>query len=175
MRDLTKILAAAAALAAALPATTAAAQSSQPACPATPAAPPAEFAGWAAPVAAKAATVLDTVTLVAVGQAARLELAAADKVTFAHPPEKVAEPGGHAGLVALDVTKRGRYRVALGAPAWIDLVRDGAVEKSVAHGHGPVCTGIRKIVDFNLEPGRHILQLSGAPAAEVVLMVAGPR
>lgn len=174
MRDLTKILAAAAALAAALPATAAAAQG-QPACPAAPAAPPAEFAGWAAPVAAKAAAVLDTVTPVAVGQAARLELAAGDKVTFAHPPEKVAEPGGHAGLVALDVAKRGRYRVALGAPAWIDLVRDGAVEKSVAHGHGPACTGIRKIVDFDLEPGRHVLQLSGSPAAEVVLMVAGPR
>ncbi|MGK6317976.1 homogentisate 1,2-dioxygenase [Sphingomonas sp. DT-204] len=173
MRDLSRILAAVAAAVATVP--PAAAAQSRPACPATPAPPPAEFAGWAAPAAANAAASLDTVAPVAVGQAARLELAAADKVGFAHPPEKAAQPGGYAGLVALDVAKAGRYRVALGAPAWIDLVRDGGVEKSVAHGHGPACTGIRKIVDFDLQPGRHVLQLSGAPAAEVVLMVAGPR
>ncbi|UIJ44610.1 hypothetical protein LZK98_16325 [Sphingomonas cannabina] len=174
MRDLTKILAAAATLAAALPTTTAAAQSSQPACPANPAPPPAEFAGWTTP-AARTVSTNDRVLPIAVGQAVRLTLAPGSEVAFARAPEKAPAAGSFAGLVALEVPKAGRYRVALGGPAWIDLVRDGAPLASAAHGHGPACTGIRKIVDFDLQPGHYFLQLSGSPAAEVVLMVAGPR
>jgi hypothetical protein len=43
--------------------------------------------------------------------------------------------------------------------------------KSTAHGHGPNCTGIRKMVDYRLTPGPYILQISanGQPQMTVLL------
>ncbi len=42
---------------------------------------------------------------------------------------------------------------------------------SVAHAHGPDCTGVRKMVDFRLSPGAYILQLSGATEASLPVMI----
>lgn len=68
--------------------------------------------------------------------------------------------------------RAGTYRVALGAPAWIDLLADGEPLASTGHGHGPACTGVAKTVDFRLQPGRYVLQLSGASQAETTVMAA---
>ena len=86
-------------------------------------------------------------------------------------PDHPGAAGTFGGLFAFSVTEAGVYRVALGAGAWIDVAKDGGAVRSSAHGHGPDCTGIRKFVDFPLQPGRYILQVSGAPAAELALMV----
>ena len=66
----------------------------------------------------------------------------------------------------------GTYRVALSSGAWIDLVRDGEPVASTAHGHGPNCTGVRKMVDFPLTPGRYTLQLGANGEAEMRVLVA---
>jgi hypothetical protein len=62
------------------------------------------------------------------------------------------------------VTRPGTYRVALGQKAWIDVVRGRAGVASSAHAMGPRCTGVAKLVDFPLRPGRYVMQLTGAPA-----------
>ena len=56
--------------------------------------------------------------------------------------------------------------------AWVDVVRAGRALASSAHGHGPACTGIRKIVDFRLQPGRYVLQVSGGTSASVPVLIA---
>lgn len=104
----------------------------------------------------------------------RLALLPTGDVRFAAAPERPATQG-YSGLASFEVAKEGRVRIALDKGAWIDVARDGKVIRSVAHGHGPACSGIRKIVDFDLQPGRYLLQIVGAPAAEISALVATPQ
>ena len=70
----------------------------------------------------------------------------------------------------IDVKKAGRLVVALDGGAWIDLVHEGAVVKSATHGHGPACSGIRKMVEFDVTPGRYLLQIVNAPSDKIRAM-----
>ena len=108
---------------------------------------------------------------IAVGQARNAVLTPIANVTFPVAPERAADAGTFGAVLAFDVTAPGTYRVALGQGAWIDLVKDGKALTSTAHGHGPACSTIRKIVDFDLGPGHYTLQLSGAKAAAMAVMV----
>jgi hypothetical protein len=78
--------------------------------------------------------------------------------------------GAHGGLFAFEVGAAGRYRLALGAAHWVEVVANGAAIPSVAHGHGPDCTPVRKFVDWDLKPGRYLLQVTGDPAAVQLLL-----
>lgn len=72
----------------------------------------------------------------------------------------------------LTVDTAGRYGVAADSKVWIDLVANGTAQASVEHGHGPACSGIRKIVWFDLKPGTYDLALTKGEAASVrVLLV----
>ena len=51
------------------------------------------------------------------------------------------------------------------------MIANGAALPSVHHGHGPACTPIRKLVDWDLKPGRYLLQLTGEPATVQVQIV----
>lgn len=155
----------------------ASAQGSKPAqgCSAT-ASPSPELAGWSrdAPLSV-AGTAAGAAAPLTVGRAARLRLTRTPSVRYILPPKKQGEPGGNGGLASFTVARAGTYRVALGSAAWVDVVRDGKAMSSVGHGHGPACSGIRKMVDFRLEPGRHLLQLAGgADPIATVLVVALP-
>lgn len=86
---------------------------------------------------------------------------------------RVSATGGEA-VVAFRVTTPGRYRVALDQPGWIDLLRDGKSIESVGHGHGPDCTTIRKIVDFDLAPGQHSIKLTKLVKPQARLMLIAP-
>jgi hypothetical protein len=111
-----------------------------------------------------------------VGETARVTLAQTGSVTYPVHPEKPAAADSFGGLLQLVVPARGGYRVVLGSRAWIDLVAPGgrAVD-SVAHSMGPPCTGIRKMVDFTLEPGTYTVQISGnAEPATSVLVIRNP-
>ena len=84
------------------------------------------------------------------------------------------KPGG-AVLIGFKVKTAGRYGIALDQRGWIDVLpglSGGEALKSVAHGHGPECSTIRKIVRFDLEPGLHRLYLTGLdkPVAKVMLV-----
>lgn len=76
---------------------------------------------------------------------------------------------------AFTITQPGRYRVALDQPGWIDIVRDGKALTSVAHGHGPNCTTIRKIVDFDFVSGNYTLKLTKLTKPRAKVMLVAPQ
>lgn len=108
----------------------------------------------------------------AIGSAANLELKPATGVTFKPALARPAKDGTFGGYFPLTVSKAGRYRVALSRGAWIDLVQKGVRLKSADHSHGPACSGIAKIVAFDLKPGRYWLQLSEAKEPAISAMVS---
>lgn len=131
-----------------------------PRCAATDAALPATLSGWAAPA-----------TEFGVNKAVMLQ--AGDAAKLAGVPAG-AKPGG-AVMIGFRVEKAGRYGVALDQRGWIDVVPGavgGEALKSAAHGHGPQCSTIRKIVRFDLQPGLYRLYLTGLdkPAAKTMLV-----
>lgn len=139
-------------------------------CPA-PVAPTGELAPWTGPVPLSSASDAAHLSHSAIrpGQAVTLALHPADRVAFPAPPGK---SGGNGGLAELTIAEAGTYRVALGTSAWIDLMHGGKAVASIAHGHGAPCTGIRKIVDFPLEPGRYVLAISANQDARTQVLVA---
>lgn len=149
------------------------AQDMAPAACTAPMVPTGALAPWADPVALAAAnsTARSAGARLAIGQAARVALLQTPAVRYPLRPEKPGGSVSFGGLVRIDVREAGTYRVALDSAAWIDLVREGQAVSSSAHGHGPDCTGIRKMVDFPLTPGRYTLQIAanGAPQATVLV------
>lgn len=142
------------------------------ACPATPAPLPAGMTGWARPVAATGGASAAKASPLRIGTAVDAALLPTPRITYATPPEKPGDATSSGGVFAFTVTAPGRYRVALGGGAWVDVLRGTAAITSVAHGHGPACSTMRKMVDFDLKPGRYLLQVAGSAAAKLPLMVA---
>jgi hypothetical protein len=130
---------------------------------------PPELAGWRAMVPASAAR---NPVAIPVGTGVRAKLLPGGDVVYPVAPAKKGAPGTSGGVFVFEVARAGRYRVALGAGAWIDVVQGSTVLQSKAHGHGPQCSPVRKMVDFDLAAGRHLLELSGAPSGTLALMVA---
>jgi hypothetical protein len=142
-------------------------------CPATPASVPAELAGWAAaqPLAAARDPQGLPAAALTPGKAVDLTLGQTSGLAYAMRPERPGDPVSHGGMAQLKVAKAGHYRVAIDSAAWLDLVAGGKGLESVAHSHGPACSGIRKMVDFRLEPGDYVLQIAGNGSARVRVMV----
>lgn len=142
------------------------------ACPATAAPLPPEYAGWPMMKAVTAGANPDAAAGLTLGIGARATLTPTPRVSYAATMKHMGTPASFGGNLAFLVVKPGRYRVSLAAPAWIDVVTGGATLTSVAHGHGPDCSGIRKIVEFDLAPGPYLLQVSGNEMATLGVMVA---
>ena len=106
------------------------------------------------------------------GSAARVSLLPTQWVRYPLRPKPRGNVAKFGGLVALDIARPGTYRIALGSHARVDVVVAGAALEPKAHGHGPGCTGISKMVDYELQPGRHILQLSGNGEAQTSVLIA---
>lgn len=129
------------------------------ACKATDASLPAALAGWNMPgdeLVRDKAVSLDTV----------------DGATLKGLPAQ-AKPG-RAAMIEFRIAKAGRYGIALDQPGWIDVLpgaAGGAALASVAHGHGPDCSTIRKIVRFQLAPGTYRVFVSGLRQAKAKLML----
>lgn len=136
-------------------------------CPTTPASLPAELRSWTRPTAVTAGTDAAHAARIRPGETVRATLLPSSAVRFAFQPPKGE---GHAGLFAVEVERAGRYQVALGDRAWIEVIADGAPLPSVAHGHGPACSGIAKVVEFNLPSGRSLVQITGATTARITLL-----
>jgi len=129
---------------------------------------PDDMTSWRTPVVRNAAASAADLGKAALpwGQAVKVRLLQTPAVTY---PMRPAKPGGsvsYGGLLQLTVKDHGSYRVALDSPAWIDLVSaSNAPVDSFGHGHGPACTGVRKMVDFVLEPGVYTLEVSATGSA----------
>lgn len=137
----------------------------------------AELTPWNAPVAMQAAAsdAQTSGSVLPIGKAARLTLKKTSDVRYPHRPGKPGDAASFGGLLRIDVKAAGTYRVALGSAGWIDLVRAGKPVASAAHAHGPACTGIRKMVDFSLTPGRYTLQIAAGDTEQTAVLVAALR
>lgn len=144
------------------------------ACGAVDAALPPAFAGWTAksPVVSASAPGALAGAALTVGSGAAAMLHPTPEVRYAVLPEKPGGSVSQGGMFSLNIGQPGTYAVALGSGAWIDLIRDGATVASTAHGHGPACSSIRKVVDFDLKRGRYIVQVSANADPELRIMVA---
>ena len=142
-------------------------------CPATPAPLPAALSGWAAPKPLAAAKTIEAAsgTLLKIGEAADLALSPTPEVSYGLRPERPGGSVSHGGMATIAVETEGTYRVAIDSPAWLDVVADGKSLESVGHGHGPDCSGIRKMVDFKLTPGRYLLQIVGNGSPKLRVLV----
>ncbi|OYY65388.1 MAG: hypothetical protein B7Y49_06560 [Sphingomonas sp. 28-62-11] len=82
-----------------------------------------------------------------------------------------AARGGRAATLFITVANPGSYTLALGNAAWIDVASSGSTLVSTGHGHGPACSGIRKMVTFDLLPGRYAMRLSGMKTATIEMAI----
>lgn len=143
----------------------------QAACPAGAEPVPPALAGWAAGMPVSAAADAGAAPAAPIGKPVEVALHPAAHLKLPAPPARAAAADSHGGIVAIDVARAGRYRVVLSNASWIELVSNDRAVASTGHGHGPRCSGMRKIVDFDLPAGRHLIQLSGSGDATVRLMV----
>lgn len=164
------LLASAAFLASAVPAH---AQHQEANCPAAAEPLPAALSGWSAraPLAAatdKAGLGAAALTL---GKGVDLALRPTPEVHYRVRPENPGGSVSHGGLAGFTVDRAGTYRVAIDSAAWIDVVQGDKLVESVAHDHGPACSGIRKMIDFALRSGAYVLQVAGngTPAISVIV------
>lgn len=150
------------------------APAAEAACPADAAPLPPELAGWTArtPLAAAADVPGLAGARLTIGGAVDLSLLPTPRLHYALRPENPGGSVSNGGMASFAVEREGRYRVAISSAAWIDVVRDGAVVASVVHGRGPACSGIRKMVDFTLQPGDYVLQIAGSGSPAISVLVA---
>ena len=135
---------------------------------------PADLAAWTAQTplaAATSAATLGKARLIP-GRAVAADLPRTSDVHFVTQPEKPGGTVSHGGMFELQVDKAGTYVIALGSGAWIDVLKDGKALVSTAHARGPDCSTLRKMVDFPLEPGRYVLQVSANADARLPILLA---
>lgn len=135
---------------------------------------PADLKPWAGPRTPLVAASAPASSLLAlpVGQPAAIALLPAGSVRFARPPEQVRTPDdAHAGLLALTLPTAGVWRLSFSKPLWVDVLKGDAPVKSGAHGALASCTSLRKVVEFDAAAGAYLVQLSGNPGRDVVIMV----
>jgi len=124
-------------------------------------------AGWAKPARHLAARTPNMKFALATGTSNEIGLLPANNVKLVVKGERPARSGSTAGLAALDVAKAGKLDVILSNAAYVDLVRDGRILKSTGHTDLKTCPGLRKSVNFDVVPGRYIVQLTNAPEKSV--------
>jgi len=101
-----------------------------------------------------------------------LALAPNEQVQLPAPNKRAHGAGtGSAGLVRLQVTEAGSYRISVGSQMWVDLasgsMRIGSSDFAGQHG----CDAPHKIVRYDLQPGSFVLQLSGGSGDHVRVAV----
>ena len=145
-----------------------------PVCPATPAPLAAEWSGWttATPLTAAGKPADLDAAMLTPGHRAEVTLLPAAGVSFPTALSRPVAAGSTGGLIGITIATPGKYRLSLGGAMWADMIGpDGKSVSSTAHGHGPDCSGIHKYVDFPLQPGRYVLQLSEGKGATVGAML----
>ncbi len=142
------------------------------ACAAVDKAVPAPWTGWTTPDPLLGGANLGAAGKLMAGHSYAATLSEATGVAYAVPPSKPPVAGSFAGLFTLTVDKAGTYAIALSEGAWIDVApAAGKALTSVAHSHGPDCTSIHKVVEFTLQPGAYIVQISAALKSPVTIAV----
>lgn len=93
------------------------------------------------------------------------------KIQYVARPVNEGGTVSYGGMFQITLKEKGLYRVVLANASWIEMIKEGKSAQSVAHAHGPDYSGIRKMVDYNLDEGTYTLQLSaGADTTSAVLI-----
>lgn len=125
--------------------------------------------------AAEATAGRDAATAVSLqaGRLYRVALAEQESVRLPVAPSKaMLTDGAYAGVVRVAIPTAGRYRVALDAGFWVDVVHAGAPLPSADFSGSEGCDGPRKIVEYRIElPGEYLVQLSAVTAPAVRLTI----
>jgi hypothetical protein len=79
---------------------------------------------------------------------------------------------GYAGLAAIDVPRAGILQVAVDNKTYVDVVRAGKPLALVGEPKTKGCTGVQKILEFKVAPGRYLVQLSGSPDKTVRIVTS---
>ena len=99
-----------------------------------------------------------------------LSLKPAPDVHFSAAARRAADAKAFGGIAAFTVPAAGTWRVSLGSGAWIAVVQQGVEVRSTAHSHGETC--FTKMVDFPLQPGKALIEISASDDAAIRLMAA---
>lgn len=132
------------------------------------------WTSWSQSGQVQAGTQVNGAPALILGKPTVAALTPAAYLQYAAPPAKAAKEG-KGGLFTLALRQSARVGIALSAAAWVDIVSGKTVLASVDHGHGPDCSGIRKIVWFDLPAGRHVVQIAGARDDSIRIMAADAR
>ncbi|WP_176591023.1 hypothetical protein [Sphingobium sp. EM0848] len=132
------------------------------------------WTSWTQNGAATGGGTVSTAPRLILGKPVTASLRPGAQVQFAVPPGRSA-PKSYAGLFTLAVKDAARIGIALSEGAWVDVATGSVALSSVDHGHGPDCSGISKIVWFDLPPGLHTIQIAGSPKATIRIMAADAR
>lgn len=156
-----------------------AAQEAEPApsppvdCSAGPAALETPWESWnATPRSIDAGANVGAMPALFIGAPMTLKLLPTSAVTLASATARPLDPARSAGLATIELERAARVGIALSDAAWIDVVSRGIEQTSIEHDHGPDCSGIRKIVWFDLQAGPHVVQVVNSPKAAITVMVA---
>jgi hypothetical protein len=106
------------------------------------------------------------------GSTATIRLSPQGDLAYPVAPKPPHAPANFGAILSVDIDEPGLYHVALGAPGWIDVFRDGKAIAATGHRDGEAGSGIARIVDFELAPGHHKLALSGMMAGEISVAIS---
>jgi hypothetical protein len=110
-----------------------------------------------------------------------LPIGTAARATMTRDASTVAVPGqtaatrSHGGTLRLQVVTAGRYRVSLGTPVGVEVMRGSKRVKSIAEAQGGECAPVKKKVDYTLSPGAYTLRFVGSARAIVPVFVGPAR
>jgi hypothetical protein len=137
-------------------------------------APPPALAGWTSKQDVKSALKAADLAQAAltIDHGANVTLHPTREVSYVTQPDKPGGSVASGGLLSVAIATAGTYQINLSSGAWIDLLQDGKAILSTAHAPGPACTGVRKTVQFPLQPGRYVLQLSANATPDIQVMVS---
>ena len=105
------------------------------------------------------------------GETATIRLSPQGELVYPVAPPLPHAPANHGAILSVDIDEPGLYHVAIGAPGWVDMVRDGKALPLAGERAGPPGSGIAKIADFDLAVGHYALALSGMTAGEVSVAI----
>lgn len=135
---------------------------------------PEPWTSWFQKGEMQAGTQADGAPSLILGQPVVAHLTPVEHVRFAVPAGRDAGQG-YGGVFTVATKVRARVGIALSDRAWVDIVDGRRSLTSVDHGHGPACSDIRKIVWFDLPPGRHVVQVAGSREPALRIMAADAR
>lgn len=143
-------------------------------CTGAPAPLPAALSGWSSMTPLNAA--LDNAALgsamLTPGKSSDVTLHPTRQVHYIAQPEKPGGSVASGGLVGIHLPEAGTWQVSLNSGAWLDVMKDGKMLVSTAHGPGPACTGIGKTVQFDLQATDYVLQISANADPHIAVMIS---